>query len=146
MSKKEAVRRMIDEFSAIPTEWVKIIAEHEGNYPNLPMWRTMWIVDDMIGQRLMQNAAEVRPCAEHTDDYDADCEECASYNEELEGAYRIAGTAAYLYEVDDQYVLGVHGAGWDFFEGVWEPLYDLLGLQWHDEERIPTVLHSLIHA
>jgi hypothetical protein len=30
--------------------------------------------------------------------------------------------------------LGVAGAGYSFYDAHWTPLYDLLGLQWHDKE------------
>lgn len=30
--------------------------------------------------------------------------------------------------------LGVNGAGYDFYEAHWIPLYDLLGLHWHKED------------
>ena len=42
-------------------------------------------------------------------------------------------TSIYVYEVEDEIVIGVNGAGWDFYQGVWDELYDLLGLKWHDE-------------
>jgi len=29
--------------------------------------------------------------------------------------------------------LGINGAGYDFYDAHWLPLYDLRGLQWHDE-------------
>lgn len=31
-------------------------------------------------------------------------------------------------------LLGIDGAGCDFYDMYWEPLYDAIGMQWHDEE------------
>jgi len=40
-----------------------------------------------------------------------------------------------VYETDEIGVyLGINGAGYDFYEAHWMVLYDLRGLQWHDEE------------
>ena len=100
------------------------------------MWGTMWLVEKFIGKQLMANAIVIDECEKHidiTDGENPECEKCANYNEEMIGACNIKGTAAYIYEVDGRYVVGIHGAGWDFYDGVWDRLYDLLGLEWHDD-------------
>jgi len=43
-------------------------------------------------------------------------------------------TNIFIYEVLDEYVIGVNGTGWNFYDGVWDRLYDVLGLKWHKEE------------
>jgi hypothetical protein len=58
-------------------------------------------------------------------------------NEEMSGAHRILDkdgnpTAAYIYDIADDYVVGVNGAGWDFYHGVWDKLYDVCGIRWHE--------------
>ena len=41
-----------------------------------------------------------------------------------------------VYETDEIGVyVGINGAGYDFYDAHWLPLYDLRGLQWHDEEE-----------
>ena len=45
-----------------------------------------------------------------------------------------------IYESEEfGYFFGIDGAGYDFYESHWEPLYKARGLQWHDpmaeEER-----------
>ena len=43
------------------------------------------------------------------------------------------GFRIYLSE-DYGYVIGIDGAGYDFYEAHWIPLYKLLGLHWHEED------------
>jgi hypothetical protein len=80
---------------------------------------TMFLVDDYVGRELEEHC--------HTVTHEED--------EEMAGELRIADSAAYLYQLDGRYVIGVHGAGWDFYDGVWDVLYDLMGYQWHEETR-----------
>ena len=58
-------------------------------------------------------------------------------NEEMSGAHCILdkdsnATAAYIYVVADEYVIGINGAGWNFYDGVWDKLYDVCGMRWHE--------------
>ena len=58
-------------------------------------------------------------------------------DEEMSGARCILNengytTAAYIYIVADEYVIGINGAGWNFYDGVWDRLYDVCGIRWHD--------------
>lgn len=127
MTKKEAVVQFAQlRFEPIPTEWVRIIAEHECEYPTLPMWGTMWQIDGYRGEQLMDKAHVMNPQTNEGDD------------EEMAGAYNVRdiygqATAVYVYEIDGRYLIGVHGAGWDFYDGVWDMLYDVYGMNWHDE-------------
>lgn len=140
MTKEQAVQSFVErDFSAIPQEWVKIVAEAKGEeIYALPMWGTMWIVK-YFGEKLINSAKLVcapEECENH--DKDTTCDVCEDY-EEMGGAMNIkdkdgVGTAAYIYEIDGTYVVGIHGAGWNFYDGVWDRLYDLLGMKWHEEE------------
>ncbi len=80
------------------------------------MWGHMWIVSDGLGKQLEGLSLVV------------------SWNEEMKGEMRVADTAMFLYYIDNRYVVGIHGAGWDFFDGVWDVVYDALGMRWHDED------------
>ena len=70
------------------------------------------------------------------------CIKCDVYDEEMEGARNVVvedkhgthSTAIYIYDIDGQYLIGVNGAGWNFYEGVWDKLYDFFGLTWHEEK------------
>lgn len=68
----------------------------------LPMWGTMWIVDNlgyrMNDENFIQKLSEI--------------------------GFRV-------YDTEFGYMLGVDGAGYDFYEAHWIPLYDLLELNWH---------------
>lgn len=158
MTKEEAVREFVSrELNAVSQDWVKIVAENEGRYPKLPMWGTMWIIDSWLGEKLMEGSRAMAYSPESIDlDSIEDKKERAKvkkaikdedyfiteyyYDEEM--AYERCvldkdgdPTALFIYEVGDEYVIGVNGAGWSFYDGVWDRLYDVLGLKWHKEEE-----------
>lgn len=73
----------------------------------LPIWGTMWTFGDS------------------TDDY---------WLEELGGIEAMSECGFRVYENEDfGYVFGIDGAGYDFYELHWIPLYKRRGLEWHDE-------------
>lgn len=146
------------EFSGIPTEWVKTIMEKEGEFSPLPMWGTMWILDDRLAETLMKHSrlmcgdyselrdnldsiedeakrAEVKAALDAVDTESLSWGESALLeeyvDEEMAGARNIIGTAGFIYQVDGRYLLGVNGAGWNFYDGIWDRLYDICGMQWH---------------
>lgn len=72
----------------------------------LPMWGTLWSFGDSI------------------DDY---------WLEEKGGLQKMADCGFRIYEQEDYgYVFGIDGAGYDFYEDHWIPLYKARGLKWHD--------------
>lgn len=74
----------------------------------LPMWGTMWTFGDSC------------------DDY---------WLEEMDGLQKMADCGFRIYESEDYgYIFGIDGAGYDFYESHWIPLYKARGLQWHDED------------
>lgn len=133
MNKQEAINRFVEtDFNAIPQEWVKALMEQNHEYHALPMWGTMWRVSYNLGEQLWK-LSEVKGCEEHNE-YEDGCDTCANQTEEMRGERCVADTAMYIYEVGDEYVVGIHGAGWNFYDGVWDVIYDKLGYQWHDED------------
>jgi|RhiMetStandDraft_8_1073273.scaffolds.fasta_scaffold50128_1 hypothetical protein len=54
MTQHEAAERLVDSFSAIPTEWVKIVAEKTGSEFYGIMWDTMFLVNDPVDKRRIQ--------------------------------------------------------------------------------------------
>lgn len=146
MTKREAIEKFIErDLNAIPQEWVQIVAEKlNAEIYAWPMWGTMWQVDEWLGKKLMDAAVRVcdpDECENH--DKNTTCDICEDH-EEMGGAMNIkdkdgTGTAVYIYEIDGRYVIGVHGAGWNFYTGVWDMLYDLLGLEWHDARTQKTM-------
>ncbi len=72
----------------------------------LPMWGTMWAFGDSC------------------DDY---------WLEKMGGLQKMADCGFRIYESEDYgYIFGIDGAGYDFYEAHWVPLYRARGLQWHD--------------
>lgn len=132
MNKQDAVKQFVNrDFSGIPLDWIQIIIEHNGGYNSLPMWGTMWIIEErFIGEKLWESAVEMQK----------DNPEKPHFDEEMAGEMCITNkdgeeTAVFIYDIDDQYVIGVNGAGWSFYDGVWDQLYDKLKLKWHDDEK-----------
>lgn len=72
----------------------------------LPMWGTMWSFGDSA------------------DDY---------WLEEMGGIDLMSQCGFRIYESEDfGFIFGIDGAGYDFFESHWIPLYKARGLRWHD--------------
>ena len=73
----------------------------------LPMWGTLWAFSDSC------------------DNY---------WIEELGGLQAMANCGFRVYEQEDYtYIFGIDGAGYDFYEAHWIPLYEARGLKWHNE-------------
>lgn len=73
----------------------------------LPMWGTLWSFSDSCDNWWLEENLQAM----------ADC------------GFRI-------YESDDyKYIFGIDGAGYDFYESHWIPLYKVRGLHWHKEEE-----------
>ena len=115
----EAVRRWIGRFNAIPQSLVARLIEYgddideitpmndddvdHDNY--LPIWGTMWSFDDYIDTEWLEDKRNLKAMA--------DC-----------------GFRIYIQE-DLGYIFGIDGAGYDFYEAHWIPLYEARGLMWH---------------
>jgi len=85
----------------------------------LPMWGTMW----SFGERL--------------DDY---------WLVDDSGLQAMSDCGFRIYEHDEfGYFFGLDGAGYDFYEQHWIPLYEARGLQWHDKEldKKPSLMDTL---
>lgn len=75
----------------------------------LPMWGTLWAFSDSC------------------DNY---------WIEELGGLQAMANCGFRIYEQEDYtYIFGIDGAGYDFYDAHWLPLYEARGLKWHKEEE-----------
>ena len=73
----------------------------------LPMWGTLWSFNDSC------------------DNY---------WLEECGGLQMMANCGFRVYEQEDYtYIFGIDGAGYDFYEEHWLPLYEARGLRWHKE-------------
>jgi hypothetical protein len=59
------------------------------------------------------------------DSYDEDCHLADS------GWQRVGDTGILAREFDGNILLGINGAGYDFYESHWTPLYLALGYKWH---------------
>jgi hypothetical protein len=115
-TKYEAAERLVDSFSAIPTEWVKIVAKQTGAEFYGIMWGTMFLVNDPVDKRWIKSL--LHPVTDEED--------------ELSGYEEVGDTGIFAFDIDGQIVLGINGAGYDFYEHHWIPLYEALGYGWHE--------------
>jgi hypothetical protein len=80
------------------------------------MWGTMFLVNDPVDKRRIK--ALVKPVDDPED--------------ELYGSQDVGDTGISVFEIDGEVVLGVNGAGYDFYQHHWIPLYEALGYGWHE--------------
>lgn len=77
----------------------------------LPIWSTLWSFGEHIDEEWLTG----KYCEPHLQE--------------------MADLGFRIYQTEDfGVVFGIDGAGYDFFEAHWEPLYRLRGLQWHEKE------------
>lgn len=77
-------------------------------YDKLPMWGTMWSFHDI--------------CDIH-------------WVEEEDGVQVLSDCGFRVFQSEDYGIFfGIDGAGYDFYESHWIPLYKARGLKWHDPE------------
>lgn len=73
----------------------------------LPMWGTMWEFKDVCDEQWLENNLQA-----------------------------VANCGFRIYESEDYgYLIGIDGAGYDFYEAHWLPLYKARGLHWHKEDK-----------
>lgn len=119
--RRKAVQRLVDSFSQIPSRWIEELSEHRGEWIPLPMWSTLFVPKEM---------ADVRNIEKLLKTIDTDDEESVCF---LDTGWReVAETGIYAIEFDEELLLGIHGAGYDFYSQHWSKLYAALGYCWHE--------------
>ena len=78
-------------------------------YDLLPIWGTMWSFGDSCDNYWLENENGIQAMSE-------------------------CGFRIYEHE-EFGYFFGIDGAGYDFYEAHWVPLYKARGLKWHDEKE-----------
>lgn len=84
------------------------VFEVERDY-SLPMWGTMWSFGNSLDDAWLSDYGGIKLMSE-----------CG---------FRI------FYSAEFGYFFGIDGAGYDFYEAHWIPLYEVRGLHWHEEEE-----------
>jgi hypothetical protein len=80
------------------------------------MWGTVFRVLDPVDKERIR--ALCRPVTDKEDD--------------LYGCQEVGQTGIYAFEIYGKLVLELNGAGYDFYEHHWIPLYEALGYHWHE--------------
>ncbi len=100
---EEVIKIRLDDGKIVETSRDDLIREDYGSFP---MWGTMWSFNDICDSEWLEDEENLKAIAE-----------CG---------FRI-------YESEDYgYVFGIDGAGYDFYEHHWIPLYKARGLMWHN--------------
>lgn len=93
------------ETKTVSENYVEVMRED-----TLPMWCTLWSFGEQIDEEWARGTF------------------CESHLQEM------ADLGFRLYETEDfGLVFGIDGAGYDFYEAHWIPLYKARGLKWHKE-------------
>lgn len=91
-------------------EWYPGIELDVDHYDMFPMWGTLWNFAGNLDKEWL------------------DCPE---------NLLKMANCGFRIYESEDYgYIFGIDGAGYDFYESHWIPLYKARGLEWHDKEDV----------
>ena len=111
---KDAAEYWVREFNAIDYHFLEALNETEGGvvcvanhpeYSEYPMWSTMWQFNDCCDEQWLED---------HVHD--------------------MAKLGFSIYLTDYGYFFGIDGAGYNFYDAHWIPLYKLRGLHWHKED------------
>lgn len=161
MTKQEAIKAMVKEFQMIPQDWVQTVLEKDDQFEPLPAWGTLFFIEDSLGEELwdeksrvmLGDKSELWDEARNLDDEDPDKEKLrlaleaddwdvlSDYiDEDMSGGRCIIDdeghpTNMFIYNIRVAYLIGIHAYGFDFYDGVWNRLYDILGLEWHSEDE-----------
>ena len=96
----------LDDGPVVGVDNVEVISR----YDSLPMWGYMWQMHD--------------PCDIH-------------WIEEEDGVRILSRCGFRVYQSEKYGIFfGIDGAGYDFYDEHWIPLYKARGLKWHDEEEL----------
>lgn len=86
------------------------------------MWGTVFAPSDHVDVANINRLCT--PIADATGDSERECLESAGWRE-------VGDTGVLAVTFDNVLLLGIHGAGYDFYSHHWEPLYESLGYAWH---------------
>ncbi|MCC7420560.1 MAG: hypothetical protein IT428_09775 [Planctomycetaceae bacterium] len=120
--KRAAVSWLVKSFSHIPRDCAAGMVEQSSMSLPLPMWGTLFVPSDPV------DAARIRRMCRPITGADGD-EELQRL--ELGGWKEVANTGVLAVDFLGALILGIHGAGYNFFPAHWEPLYDALEYEWH---------------
>jgi hypothetical protein len=119
--RRDAIRKLVDGFSHISFDWLQELAEHRGEYLPLPMWGTLFIPKESADvSNIKKLLVDIQPDNEDDDEFAS------------AGWQEVADTGIYAVDFDDELLLGIHDAGYDFYSYHWARLYDALGYRWHE--------------
>ena len=159
MRKIEAVERMVNqEFNTIPLRliekaypeidgWENIthlksgdVVEYLGDYYELitVLEENEIVIEDAEGNKQTVDIAEIYKDDEIIFPMWSTVWQAVGFQSEWIGRNldKVANCGFEIYEAEDLdgYIIGVNGAGYDFYEAHWVPLYEAQGLKWHNED------------
>lgn len=164
MTKKEAVQKWVNEFNAIPQNFIqKALGEelYDIELTPLTVGDVVYCEQECCGceiQEIKENEEgnKVAILSPYSEEIEVDIDELhkedfgdilpmwgtmwtfGSPFDEIwakENLDKMAECGFRIYEDEDLGIFfGIDGAGYDFYESHWMPLYDAVGLKWHNAE------------
>lgn len=122
--RRDATYRLVNSFSGIPRAWVEELAISRDDFIRFPGWGTLFIPKE----------DDVHNIRELFEEITVENEEDQAFADA--GWKEVGHTGIYAIEYDDELLLGIEGAGYDFYANHWSKLYDALGHQWHECGRL----------
>ena len=112
-----AVQRFADRFSQIPARWVQELAHLKQERIEFPVWGTLFMPLDEVDIRRI--ATHLKPIKRNKNE---------RLQEFRDAGWRAVGETGFVaMYFDGELLLGINGAGYDFHEAHWAPLYKTLG-------------------
>lgn len=126
LQKKQVVERFVNGFSYLPANWFQKI---DPNHRPVPMWCTLFVPKDSADMSMIEKL--LRTIEVEKDEDGKEYENCEEAMFRYHGWFEVAETGIWATHLDDELVLGIHGAGYSFQAEHWIKLYDALEYQWH---------------
>lgn len=149
MNKNEAVSKMVNEFNCIPHDVAMLLyreneLEEVTTLPTNIVPNCSFFLDEDVCEGYLNNLSS------NDDLFCEGCEICIEENTpedvlpmwgwlwEIKDDLYIEdlselGFRVYKSDLYENLIVGIDGAGFSFMDHYWLPLYNLIGLKWHDE-------------
>jgi hypothetical protein len=112
----------VESFSSIPARWIGELTKQLGENLELPMWGTLFMPGNSVDVRNIERLLIDLPLNVGSDRDDL----------RSSGWKQVGNTGVLACQFDDELLLGIDGAGYDFYCEHWEPLYAALGYHWQE--------------
>ena len=122
MTIEEAVKKFVNDFSFIPTDLIRKVYE-----------KNPYDLECLNSEKFIEENNEYFPAMYATMYSCKDWTDAEWIRRNIEAVEEI-GFAVYNYEYCG-ILLGINGAGFDFYDSYWKELYLAMGFKWHENNK-----------